>query len=239
MPTPKGYSSQEKEDRLRAEFQTLNPIGPKTYGADVRSTLAYTNIASDAIDSIANGYIITAAAHTALVGDIVKFTSGLADDLWSVVVAVDTNTIELGIAFTGSLASRAPAAADTFDIYRPDFLTTNAAGQLGTSNGAATTQDVGETIENDYSSTNVTTGAFVELVAALGVTAVGLEIFDSSGETLELATGAAASEVRKMLIMPGGNSGVIPVSIASGTRLSVRAVSANATVGRLNINVIS
>lgn len=93
-------------------------------------------------------------------------------------------------------------------------------------------------IRNDYSSTNVTTGAYVELIASTANAVKEIEIFDSSGETLKLALGAAASEVDKLLIVPGGNERV-PFQMAAGSRLSVRAVSANATTGELIINFYS
>jgi hypothetical protein len=88
---------------------------------------------------------------------------------------------------------------------------------------------------NVYSSVNVTTGAYVTAIASLSNTCSEIEIFDSSGETLKLAIGAAASEVDQILIFPGGN-GRIPLAIPAGTRISLRAVSANATVGEISIN---
>lgn len=94
------------------------------------------------------------------------------------------------------------------------------------------------TVRNDYSSTNVTTGAWVQLVASLASAVNMIEIFDSSGQTLELGIGAPASETRLILVFPGGN-GQVPVSIGSGTRLSIRAVSATANAGELDINLYS
>lgn len=88
-----------------------------------------------------------------------------------------------------------------------------------------------------YSVTNVTTGAWVELLASVGAVAVKeIEIFDSSGETLELGVGAAASEVSKAYVVPGGN-GRIPLQITAGTRLAIQAVSATANSGEIVINL--
>jgi hypothetical protein len=88
-----------------------------------------------------------------------------------------------------------------------------------------------------YSSTNVTTGTWVELLASVGATAVKeIEIFDSSGETLELGVGAAASEVSKSYVFPGGN-GKIPLQIAASARLAIKAVSATANSGEILINL--
>lgn len=88
-----------------------------------------------------------------------------------------------------------------------------------------------------YSSTNVTTGAWVQLLSSVGAIAVKeIEIFDSSGETLELGVGAAASEVSKSYVFPGGN-GKIPMQIAANDRLAIKAVSATANSGEILINL--
>jgi hypothetical protein len=89
----------------------------------------------------------------------------------------------------------------------------------------------------EYSSTNVTTGAWTQLLASVGATAIKeIEIFDSSGEILELAFGAAGSESVKSYIIPGGN-GRIPLQIPAGTRLSIKAVSATANSGVIVVNL--
>jgi hypothetical protein len=88
-----------------------------------------------------------------------------------------------------------------------------------------------------YSSTNVTPGAWVQLLASVGATAIKeIEIFDSSGETLEFGIGEAGLEVVESYIIPGGN-GRIPLQIPAGTRLSVRAVSATANSGEIVVNL--
>lgn len=90
-------------------------------------------------------------------------------------------------------------------------------------------------VRRDYSSSGVTTAAYVELVAALSNATSEIEIFDSSGQTMVLAVGAAASEVNQVYIIPGGN-GPIPLLIAAGARVSIKAISANASAGEITIN---
>lgn len=87
----------------------------------------------------------------------------------------------------------------------------------------------------NYVSTNVTTGAYVELVASTTSATSQIEIFDSSGETLEIAVGALASEVAQIYIVPGGNK-IVPLLIPAGSRVAVKAVSNSATTGELVIN---
>jgi len=65
------------------------------------------------------------------------------------------------------------------------------------------------------------TSAWLEFVASTAQTINFIEIFDSTGFTARLGTGAAASEVDLLLDVPGGN-GYIPVLIAAGTRVSMK-----------------
>lgn len=95
-----------------------------------------------------------------------------------------------------------------------------------------------QVIRNVYSSTNVTTAAWVELDASLDNEATTLEIFDSSGSVLKLALGASGQEVElPYYITPGGN-GRVTVLLPKGKRLSIRAVDTNATAGQLVINLL-
>jgi hypothetical protein len=88
---------------------------------------------------------------------------------------------------------------------------------------------------NDYTVTPVTTGAWVQLVASMSHTAQEIEIFDSSGQTLALGFGASGSEVAQINILPGGN-GRVKLVVPSATRVSIKAISANASVGEIDIN---
>lgn len=93
-------------------------------------------------------------------------------------------------------------------------------------------------VRNVYSSTNVTTGAYVQLVASLSAAANELQIFDSSGQTLVIAYGGAGSEVDKFIIPPGGN-GTVSVAIPISTRVSVKALSATASSGELDVSFLN
>ena len=91
-------------------------------------------------------------------------------------------------------------------------------------------------VRNVYSTTNVTTSAYTQLIASTsGITNV-MEIFDSSGQTLKIAFGASGSEVDQFIVTPGGN-GRITIFIAAGTRISIKALSATASAGEVDINL--
>jgi hypothetical protein len=90
-------------------------------------------------------------------------------------------------------------------------------------------------IRNVYTVTPVTTGAYVELVASLTATAQKVHIFDSSGQTLILGVGAAGAENPIFYIPPGGID--ISVNILATSRIAIKALSANATVGEIVLNI--
>lgn len=92
-------------------------------------------------------------------------------------------------------------------------------------------------VRNDYSSVNVTTGAYVQLIASTSAVINKVQIFDSSGSTMVLAVGAAASEVDQIYIFPGGIEAEL--AIPAGSRVSIKAVSATASVGEISINFYS
>lgn len=87
----------------------------------------------------------------------------------------------------------------------------------------------------DYTTGSVGTVSWVQLIAATAADINALTIFDSCGETLELGVGAAASETRQLIIPPGGLEGSVPLYIPSGTRVSVRALSATCSSGELDL----
>lgn len=101
-----------------------------------------------------------------------------------------------------------------------------------TANGSVPLQFV----RNVYSSTNVTTGAYVQLIASTSGVANVAEIFDSSGQTLAIAFGAIGSEVQKFIVYPGGN-GRMTLAIPAATRVSIIALSATASAGEIDLNL--
>lgn len=84
------------------------------------------------------------------------------------------------------------------------------------------------------STTNVTTSAYVTLVAATTIPTASLLCTDTTGRILKLAVGAAGQEVDLFQLpvsgsieIPLGSLSMIPV----GARLSLKAINANATAG--------
>lgn len=89
----------------------------------------------------------------------------------------------------------------------------------------------------DYSVDPVISGNYYEVIPA-GTIAKSkvIEIFDSSGQVIILATGAMGAESDNIYIMPGGN-GPVQLEIPTGTRLSIKPYNTSISVGFFIINV--
>lgn len=118
----------------------------------------------------------------------------------------------------------------------PTTATTNAgSADASTLRVSSASRVYSDSARQDYSSVNVTTGAWTQLIASTAAAINSLCITDQSGQIMELGTGAAASETRVFLIARGW-SGCIPLRVAAATRVAVRAVSATASSGDLVIS---
>lgn len=92
-------------------------------------------------------------------------------------------------------------------------------------------------IRNGYSTTNVTTAAWVQLVASTAHTIRNWSVYDSSGQTMYLSSGAAGAEDTAIFaIVPPGGLPNFDHTVASGARISVKAVSGTANAGVLVVN---
>jgi hypothetical protein len=125
MSTPKGYSSQEKEDRLSAQFSTVEPVRQQQFGlSTVAHQYAY-EVATDAVEIGSTDAIINATSHVALKGDIVLFTSGALNGVEVKVWSVSANKIEIAETLTA-----APAPGDTFAILRHKYPSVDSTGKV-------------------------------------------------------------------------------------------------------------
>ncbi len=127
---------------------------------------------------------------------------------------------------------------------------TNISGTVSLPTGAATETTLATTANpnfgrskvqqafNDYTGSAVTTAAYVTLIASTSAIVNQLQVFDSSGETIIIAVGAAASEIDQCYVFPGGQ-GDINLRIPAGSRVSLKAKTATASVGYLALNLFS
>lgn len=81
-----------------------------------------------------------------------------------------------------------------------------------------------------YGSGSVGTGAWVEIEPSFAANAVQICVTDTGGQVMQLGIGGSGSE-QVMLLIARGWSTCIPQVIASGSRLSLKAVSGTASSG--------
>ena len=97
-----------------------------------------------------------------------------------------------------------------------------------------------QTIRHDFSSTSLTSAAYVELDSALNENVTAFTAFNSCTSPIRLAIGAAASEVEQaFMILPNGalsNKDVEPMS--KGSRLSMITETGSCTSGELILNLM-
>jgi len=120
-----GFKDKKIETRSKVEPSTVQYIGENRQGLDVVSQTAYRLIGSDAVEANSTTSLIVATAHSAKVGDVVKFTSGVLDTRFAFIQETATNSITLS-----QTLNVAPSAADTFQIWRPGILAVNDAGEI-------------------------------------------------------------------------------------------------------------
>jgi len=91
----------------------------------------------------------------------------------------------------------------------------------------------------DYAANNLATGTYTTLIGDIGATAgKKVIIFHSSGTPVKLATGAAAGEVDRMIVIPGGFNHAVEIELAANSRLSLQSLGSAVTTGQMIINVL-
>lgn len=91
-----------------------------------------------------------------------------------------------------------------------------------------------QSFRNVYSSTNVTTGAPITVIASLANPCLNIAIFDSSGQTMKLIINLDTAN--PILIPPGGDA--FHLGISGGSLVQLQAVSGIANSGEIDINFL-
>lgn len=149
---------------------------------------------------------------------------------------------------TGAATSAKQPALGTAGTASADVITVQGVASMTPLlvNGSGSTQPVSIAgrakvllYRNDYSSVNVTTSAYVQIVASSAAAINRLYIADTSGSAIILATGGAGSEVDQLYIGPGGSDAPYELNIPASTRISIKALDASATSGQFILTALS
>lgn len=125
MSSQKGYPTQEKDDRLSAQFQTIEPVRELQYGSTVVAHQFVYEVGTDAAEAGSSSSVIVATSHSALKGDVIRLTSGALSGREVKVWEVATNSITLAETLPSAVA-----AAVTFQILRHKYPTVDSSGAV-------------------------------------------------------------------------------------------------------------
>lgn len=242
---------------LLTELQAKADLA-ETQPVSVQSSALPTGAATEAtLSTIAGLDFATQTTLAAIAADAVLIRTAiqLLDNIVNV-----SNQADVAIADIGAAASESTLAALAAEDFSTETtlaaMSAKLPATLGTKTAANSlavtmasdqppidnkTLDVVGFLRLDFSLSNVTGAAYTEITADIGATAVRkVNIFSSTGDPMYLAIGAAASEVDKMIIPPGGiPHTVIELAIPANSRLSLKRVASGTTsTGQIIINLM-
>ena len=227
MSSPKGYSSQEKNDYLTAQHTTVEPVRGKQFALSVASHNAIQFVGVDTAETGSTVSVINATSHVARKGDVITIISGSASIREVKVFDVATNTITLAEAL-----SVAPSNGDKFVIHR------NVYERIGSVvdfiDGASGVLDTSSTNIPGSGSSQVT------LVTNLAAPCTKISVVSTiAAGLIGIYTGAAASEVLAAVIHTTGNN-TIDVNLPGNARISAKRLDSATAIssGFLAINFI-
>lgn len=129
--TLQGYSSDSQDPRTNKVTAALNPLDPYRTGLDVWAHAATSLIATDAAEAGSTQFRVNATAHSAKIGDIIRFTSGTHSGLECPVLVVSANYFDLSLTLSANVGT-----GDTFEIRRRTSLSVSSTGGLSLADGA-------------------------------------------------------------------------------------------------------
>lgn len=214
-----------------SSFTITLPSGASTAAHQVTQNTHLSNIATNttgvstaANQTTSNGLLTTIDADT---GNIATSTATIAG-------AVSGSEMQVDIASAIPAGNNNIGDVDVTNL--PSTVATNAgANDSSTLRVSEGSRSYSDSARLAYSSSNVTSGAWVELDASTAAAINAITVFHSCGDAVELGTGAAAAEARVLLIPPGGFDFIIPLRIESGTRLSLRAIGTTCSAGEIDV----
>ena len=223
----------------RLEIDTVQslplPVGASTSANQATEIASLATIATNSGAQATAGNQVNGNQKTQVV-DAAGITAGPVLAL----SGVNYFPVTLAASATAGNASpvRAISIAGKDGSGNAQVIAVNTSGQIITASSSSVGRTSVALARNDYGTTPVTTAAYVQLIASTSAVSSLCELFDSSGQTLVLALGAVGSEVNQFYINPGGN-GQVSLNIPVGSRVSIKAVTASATAGYINLNLYS
>ncbi len=222
-----GYTQEQSCNKL--EFATGQNTGGQKRAMDVVPYGLYSLSTGNSVAAGSTQRIIKKVAHGARKNDVLVFTSGNnAGIAIQILSCPDADTMILA-----ATPEQATAVADTFDLkrYVAPLYNSDGSTSAGVPVGGATeakqdaqialaTKQISEKLFFDY--TGVSNAGYTEIITATAFAIKSMTWFESSGQPMVVAIGAAGVEVDLFNVPPGGFNGEIPMNIPAGSRVSIK-----------------
>ena len=252
VPLPTGAATAANQTNGSQKTQIVDGLGNVIASTSNALNVDVVNFpATQAVTQSTSPWVVDGSAHTQPISAVsLPLPTGAATEstlstLNGKVIAVNTGnvTVVSSALPTGAATAAKQPALGTAGTASTDVITIQGISSMTpvSVSGTVSASPVAYTKSNAptynaYTSTAVTTSAYVQLVASLTSAVKQLQIFDSSGQAMIIATGGSGSEVDQIYVPPGG--GVFDLSILASTRVSIKALTATASSGYLLINYL-
>lgn len=136
MSTPKGWPTQEKDQRLIPQFATVEPVRELQHGLSVVAHQFMREVGTDAAEAGSSTTTIVATAHAAQSGDVVRLTSGALSGREIKVYSTAVDSIVLAEELPSAVATGV-----TFQILRHKYPLVEPTGEVKISGSFSTTEE--------------------------------------------------------------------------------------------------
>lgn len=227
MSAPRGWPSQQKDDRLDAEYVTVEPVRQLQHALSTVAHSFVREVGTDAVEANSTTKVIVATAHAAIKGDVIRFTSGTHSGREVKVKSVSANEITLA-----ETLSSAPSALDTFQILRHKYPLVGADGTIPVSSSSNTVAFIRDGVSQVVTEDTVTPAnncplpvKLTDVTGDITITAQNLNVqsthtganpdsmqLGDGVETLSI-TAAGQAEVAVTSALPSGTNNIGDVDI--------------------------
>jgi len=136
MSTPKGWPTQEKDQRLIPQFATVEPVHTLQHGLSVLAHQYVAEVATDAAEAGSSAIAIVATAHVAQAGDVIRLTSGALSGREIKVYSTAVDSIVLAEELPSAVATGV-----TFQILRHKYPVVEPTGEIKISGSFTATEE--------------------------------------------------------------------------------------------------
>lgn len=136
MSTPKGWPTQEKDQRLIPQFATVEPVHTLQHGLSVLAHQYVAEVGTDAAEAGSSAIAIVATAHAAQAGDVIRLTSGALSGREIKVYETSVNLITLAEELPSAVATGV-----TFQILRHKYPLVEPTGEVKISGSFTSTEE--------------------------------------------------------------------------------------------------